>query len=167
MNDMRKLMEAIQLINENDIDPETGDIRTHNRDDAEFMQDIIKLTDEADEILMDEDRNPAEQLSGLVTVLQDISNITRLRASGRPYAPIHEADIEEGIFGDAVTDVGRKMSGRVLGIDQVRALAKESFSDILRYATLLEEEAIDPVKAGKQIREYALEGIRAVHVKQK
>lgn len=167
MNDMRKLMEAIQLINENDIDPETGDIRTHNRDDAEFMQDIIKLTDEADEILMDEDRNPAEQLSGLVTVLQDISNITRLRASGRPYAPIHEADIEEGIFGDAVTDVGRKMSGRVLGIDQVRALAKESFSAILRYATLLEEEAIDPVKAGKQIREYALEGIRAVHVKQK
>jgi len=94
MNDMRKLMEAIQLINENDIDPETGDIRTHNRDDAEFMQDIIKLTDEADEILMDEDRNPAEQLSGLVTVLQDISNITRLRASGRPYAPIHEVDIK-------------------------------------------------------------------------
>ena len=76
-------------------------------------------------------------------------------------------EVEEGIVGNALSDVGRRMSGRVLGIDQVRALAKESFSDILRYATLLEEEAIDPVKAGKQIREYALEGIRAVHVKQK
>lgn len=75
-----------------DIDPKTGDIRTYDRNDAEFMQDIISLTNEADEVMMDEDRNPAEQLDGLAVIVQDISNITRLRASGRPYAPIHESE---------------------------------------------------------------------------
>ena len=163
MNDMRKLMEAIQLINENDIDPETGDIRTHNRDDAEFMQDIIKLTDEADEILMDEDRNPAEQLSGLVTVLQDISNITRLRASGRPYAPIHEADIEEGIFGDAVTDVGRKMTGRVTQKHQIHRMAMLALQGALDLADLNLRNGMDAEKVMPKIRDALLKGIRDIN----
>lgn len=74
---------------DDNIDPKTGDIQTYDRNDAEFMQDIISLTDEADEALAGDDNNPAEQLNQLAQIMQDISNITRLRASGRPYAPIH------------------------------------------------------------------------------
>ena len=59
------------------------------------------------------------------------------------------------------------MTGKVAEIDRVRKLTMQSFKDILRYATLLEEEAIDPVEAGNKIRTLALDGIRAAHVKKK
>ena len=72
-----------------DEDSSEDDVQTYDRNDVEFMQDILSLTDEADEVLGDEGRSPADQLDGLATIVQDISNITRLKASGRPYAPIH------------------------------------------------------------------------------
>lgn len=74
---------------DDDVDPETGDLREYHRTDEEFMSDIINLADEADEALADEGLDPAEQLDRLATIIRDVSNITRLRASGRPYTPIH------------------------------------------------------------------------------
>jgi len=96
MNEMRKLMESIAKINEasNDIDPETGDIRTHQRNDAEFYSDIRKLVEEAFDVIANDFTEPYDKLDRIETVLNDIDNIVSLRASGRPYAPIHEA------FGD-------------------------------------------------------------------
>ena len=79
----------------------------------------------------------------------------------------YDDEIEEGIVGNAIKDAGRMMTGKVAEIDRVRKLTMLSFKDILRYATLLEEEAIDPVEAGNKIRALALDGIRAAHVKKK
>ena len=72
-----------------DEDSSEDDVQTYDRNDVEFMQDILSLTDEADEVLGDEGRSPGDQLDGLAQIIQDISNITRLKASGLPYAPIH------------------------------------------------------------------------------
>jgi hypothetical protein len=83
------------------------DVISRHRSEEEFMQDIKKLTDEGDDALFNnEGMNPQEQLEVLAQVLQDISNMVSLRASGRPYAPIHEA------FGDDPDPYGGYRSTR-------------------------------------------------------
>ncbi len=167
MNDMRKLMEAIQLINENDIDPETGDIRTHQRNDAEFYSDIRKLVEEAFDVIASDFTEPYDKLDRIETVLNDIDNIVSLRASGRPYAPIHEADIEEGIFGDAVTDVGRKMTGRVTQKHQIHRMAMLALQGALDLVDLNLRNGIDAEKVMPKIRDALLKGIRDINPRKK
>lgn len=81
MNDMRKLMEAVAQFEDD------GDVESKHRSDEEFYSDIMKLIDEAQQAL---------EAGGFEDVvdqaLQDIGNMVSLRASGRPYAPIHEDD---------------------------------------------------------------------------
>jgi len=67
---------------------ESGDMKSYHRNDREYMSDILHLTDEADKEMM-ASGTAEEKLRRLDRIIQDISNTTRLRASGRPYTPIH------------------------------------------------------------------------------
>ena len=82
---MRKLMEAVQL-NEafSDQDP------TQLKSEEDFFNRIIALTDEGDELL-DSNKQIGQKFRVLDQILQDISNITRLRQAGRDYVDVEEA----------------------------------------------------------------------------
>lgn len=93
MNEMRKLMEAVEQLNEgpfSDQDP------TQLKSEEDFFKRILALTDEADELL-DSDKPVNQKFRVLDQILQDIANITRLRQMGRDYEDVEESKyIEEG-----------------------------------------------------------------------
>lgn len=75
-------------------DADDGDVESKHRSDEEFYSDIRKLIEEGFDIMANDFTEPYDKLDSLETILNDIDNMVLLRASGRPYAPIHEA------FGD-------------------------------------------------------------------
>lgn len=97
MNEMRKLMEAVEQLDEIFSDQDPTQLKT----EEDFFNRIIALTDEGDALLNSNDQI-GKKFRVLDQILQDISNITRLRQAGRDYE-----DVEEGKYNYDKKDKGK------------------------------------------------------------
>ena len=98
MNEIRKLMETLNKISEDDY--ENSSAYAHGEDggppestplksEEDFFSRILKLTGEADELL-DSDKPLDQKFRVLDQIVQDIDIMTRLRQMGRDFEDIKE-----------------------------------------------------------------------------
>jgi len=76
---------------------------------------------------------------------------------------IDEAEVEEGIAGDAMRDIGRKMTGRVTQKQQIHRMAMLALQGALDLADLNLRNGMDAEKVMPKIRDALLKGIRDIN----